>query len=217
MKISLIYRKILAEFFGTFCIAFIGLGTIYFSDDANEIVIAIAFGFAVSSAIFTLGHISGGHFNPAVSLAMLIDKRLSVKEFFIYVVSQFSGALFGILLLLVGAPEVEVFSGLNDFHIILFFEMFITYVFVYVILAVSQRKHLKNQIGFIVGFTLTGLIIMSFSVSGGGLNPAVIFSALLMNQGLQFYLPYLLGTMIGSSLAAISYKMLKFKDKDTIE
>ena len=87
----------------------------------------------------------------------------------------------------------------------------------YVILAVSQRKHLKNQIGFIVGFTLTGLIIMSFSVSGGGLNPAVIFSALLMNQGLQFYLPYLLGTMIGASLAAISYKMLKFKDKDTIE
>ena len=205
MKIPLLVRKSLAEFFGTFMIVFIGLGTIYFSTDANTLTIAFEFGFAVMTGIFTLGHISGGQFNPAVSTAMLIDKRLSIKEYAVYILSQFAGAMFGLLLLLVAGPDVPKFVAPNTNLVIVFFEMFVTYIFVYVILAVSQRKLFASHVALIIGLTLTGL------------NPAVIFAALLMNQGLSVYLYYLLGTVSGATLAALTYKLLKFKDDQTTE
>ena len=217
MKITLLIRKSLAEFFGTFMIVFIGLGTIYFTSDANTLTIAFAFGFAVMTGIFTLGHISGGQFNPAVSTAMLIDKRLSVKEYVVYVLSQFAGALFGLLLLLVANPNVPRFIAPNSNLVIVLFEMFVTYIFVYVILAVSQRKLFASHVALIIGLTLTGLILVSAQVTGAALNPAVIFAALLMNQGLSVYLYYLVGTVSGAILAALTYKLLKFKDDQTTE
>lgn len=217
MKIPLLIRKSLAEFFGTFMIVFIGLGTLYFTPDVNTLMIALAFGLAVAAGIFTLGHISGGNFNPAVSTAMLIDKRLTLKEFIVYIVSQFAGALFGLALLLVASPEVSQFVVPNSIVVIIFFEMFVTYVFVYVILAVSQRKLFAPHVAFIIGFTLVGLILVSANVTGAALNPAVIFAALLMNQGLGTYFAYFIGTVSGAVLAALTYKVLKFKDDQTIE
>lgn len=217
MKIPLLVRKSLAEFFGTFMIVFIGLGTIYFTSDANTLTIAFAFGLAVMAGIFTLGHISGGHFNPAVSTAMLIDKRVSIKEYVVYVLSQFAGALFGLLLLLVANPNVPQFVAPNTHLVIVLFEMFVTYIFVYVILAVSQRKLFAPHVALIIGLTLTALIFVSAEVTGAALNPAVIFASLLMNQGLNVYLYYLIGTVSGAILAALTYKLLKFKDDQTIE
>lgn len=217
MNISLLVRKSLAEFFGTFMLVFIGLGTVYFASDANTLTVALAFGFAVTAGIFTLGHISGGHFNPAVSTAMLIDKRLSLKEFAVYVVSQFAGALFGLSLLLVATPEVTEYVAPNSNLVIILFEMFVTYIFVYVILAVSQRKLFAPHVAIIVGLTLTALILVSASVTGAALNPAVIFAALLMNQGLGTYVAYFIGTVSGAVLAALTYKVLKFKDDQTVE
>jgi len=217
MDIPIIIRKSLAEFFGTFMIVFIGLGTIYFNPDASVLTIAIAFGLAVAAGIFTLGHISGGQFNPAVSTAMLLDKRLTLKEYVVYVVSQFAGALFGLLLLLVASPQVTTFVAPNSNVVIIFFEMFVTYVFVYVILAVSQRKLFSPFAGLIVGLTLVGLILVSANVTGAALNPAVIFAALLMNQGLGSFVFYLVGTISGAILAALTYKLLKFKDDQTKE
>jgi aquaporin Z len=217
MKIPLLMRKSFAEFFGTFMIVFIGLGTVYFASDANTLTVALAFGLAVAAGIFTLGHISGGQFNPAVSTAMLIDKRLTLKEFAVYVVSQFAGALFGLALLLVASPEVDAFVAPNTDIVIILFEMFVTYVFVYVILAVSQRKHFAPHVAFIIGLTLVGLILVSASVTGAALNPAVIFAALLMSQGLHVYFAYLIGTLSGAVLAALTYKVLKFKDDQTVE
>jgi aquaporin Z len=217
MNLSLLVRKSLAEFFGTFILVFIGLGTVYFASDANTLTVALAFGLAVTAGIFALGHISGGHFNPAVSTAMLIDKRLTLKEFAVYVISQFAGALFGLALLLVASPEVSDFVAPNTNVVIILFEMFVTYVFVYVILAVSQRKLFASHVAIIVGLTLTALILVSAAVTGAALNPAVIFAALLMNQGLGTYFAYLVGTILGAVLAALTYKVLKFKDDQTVE
>jgi aquaporin Z len=217
MNLSLLVRKSLAEFFGTFLLVFIGLGTVYFASDANTLTVALAFGLAVTAGIFALGHISGGHFNPAVSTAMLIDKRLTLKEFAVYVISQFAGALFGLALLLVASPEVSAFVAPNTNVVIILFEMFVTYVFVYVILAVSQRKLFASHVAIIVGLTLTALILVSAAVTGAALNPAVIFAALLMNQGLGTYFAYLVGTILGAVLAALTYKVLKFKDDQTVE
>ena len=104
-------RKYIAEFLGTALIVFIGTGAVLFStidkSGFSAISIALAFGFAIMAAIYAFGDVSGGHFNPAVSFAMAINKRLSWNNFGGYVISQILGAIFGsALVLFMAAPFV---------------------------------------------------------------------------------------------------------------
>jgi aquaporin Z len=214
--LTLNVRKALAELFGTFVLVFTGFSAIYFSG-AGLVGISLAFGLALAGAIFALGHISGAHFNPAVSLAMLIDKRLSVKEFAIYVVSQLAGAALAavVVFLIAGAPTgtaVASDEGLKVFA----YEVILTFVFVYVILSASQRKTYLPIIGLVVGLTLTSLILAGGGVSGAALNPAAALAPTLFGNAQPIaYLVVAAGTLVGGALAAVVYKFLKHTDEKT--
>ncbi len=214
--LTLNVRKALAEFFGTFVLVFTGFSAVYFAN-AGLVGVALAFGLGIAGAIFALGHISGAHFNPAVSLAMLIDKRLSVKEFFIYVVSQVFGSALGavIVFLVAGAPTGLATSG-ADALVVFGYEVVLTFIFVYTILAVSQRKTYLPIIGFVVGLTLASLIVAGGNVSGAALNPAAALAPTLFgNIEVVGYLVIAAGTLVGGALAALVYKVLKFTDEQT--
>jgi len=214
--LTLNVRKALAEFFGTFVLVFTGFSAVYFAQ-AGTVGVALAFGLALAGAIFALGHISGGHFNPAVSLAMLIDKRLSFKEFAIYVVSQLLGSALAavVVFLVAGAPTGLATSGADALKVFAY-EVVLTFIFVYVILAASQRKPLLPIIGFIVGLTLAGLILAGAGVSGAALNPAAALAPTLFgNIEPVGYLVVAAGTLVGGALAAFVYKALKFTDEHT--
>ena len=88
-------RKYIAEFLGTFMLVFFGTGSVVYSAITTQspITIGLSFGLALAVAIYAFGHISGGHFNPAVSLSMAIQKRLSWVEFVGYVLAQLIGAI----------------------------------------------------------------------------------------------------------------------------
>lgn len=214
--LTLNVRKALAEFFGTFVLVFTGFSAVYFAQ-AGNVGIALAFGLGLAGAIFALGHISGGHFNPAVSLAMLIDKRLSFKEFAIYVVSQLLGSALAavVVFLVAGAPTGTATAGADALKVFAY-EVVLTFIFVYVILAASQRKPLLPIIGFIVGLTLAGLILAGAGVSGAALNPAAALAPTLFgNVEPVGYLVVAAGTLVGGALAAFVYKALKFTDEHT--
>lgn len=110
-------RKYIAELLGTALIVFVGTGAVVFttaSRSASTFTIAMAFAFAIMAAIYAFGDISGGHFNPAVSFAMAINKRLSWNNFIGYVVSQVLGAILGSsLVLLMLVPYVKTESVLS--------------------------------------------------------------------------------------------------------
>ena len=224
MNITITVRKFLAEFYGTFILIFIGTGSIALNPSADLITIAFAFGFAVMLAIYTIGHISGAHLNPAVSLALVLDRRLSWRDFGIYLLAQLLGALFASLTLLLGSG-LELFQGLGPTGFapntpaltIIIIEMFLTFILVYLVLAASQRKSLQPFLGLIIGLSLVGLILVGGPLTGASLNPvrSVIPALLEGGEALQQVWVYIVGPMLGSVLAVIFYRFLKFTDKDT--
>jgi aquaporin Z len=202
-------RRSLAEFFGTFMLVFAGTSAAMFAGD-GLLAVALAFGLVIAAGIYAVGHISGGHFNPAVSLAMLIDGRLSWKEFAYYVVSQLGGAAFGaVVVFLIGGASTDASPLAVEAWVVIAYEVVLTYIFVYTILSVSKRKELGSFVGLIVGFTLAALILAGGAVSGAALNPAGAFGPALFVEGaFANYWLYAVGTFTGAGLAALTYKFL---------
>jgi aquaporin Z len=224
MNIPITIRKFLAEFYGTFILVFIGTGSIAFNPNADLITVAFAFGLAVILAIYTIGHISGAHLNPAVSLAMVLDRRLSWTDFGIYLLGQILGAFFASLTILMGSG-LALFQGLGSTTfemntsvvMVILIEMFLTFMLVYLILAASQRKSLQPFLGLIIGLSLVGLILVGGPVTGASFNPVRSLIPALLEGGisLQQAWVYVVGPLLGSMLAVIFYRLLKFTDKDT--
>jgi len=225
MKLTLTVRQFLAEFYGTFILVFVGTGSIAFGLGQNLLGVAFAFGTGALIAIYTIGHISGAHLNPAVSLAMVLDRRMTWKQMGLYVVAQTLGAFFASLTLLMGS-DADAYLGLGSSGFaaptsiitVIIFEMFLTFILVYTVLATSQRKALQPLMGFIVAFTLVGLILVGGPITSASLNPIRSLAPALLEGGnaLEQLWVYLVGPILGSILAAIFYRFLKFKDQDTI-
>ena len=113
------FKKYIAEFLGTLFLVFFacGIACVTKAGEGNDglftIVVALGFGLTLIACIYTIGNISGSHVNPAVSLAMLIDGRMSFVEFIGYIVAQFLGAIAGAALLLIFVPKTPL--GTNGF------------------------------------------------------------------------------------------------------
>lgn len=221
-SISLIFRQFLAEFYGTFILVLVGTGSLAFGLGNNLLGVAFAFGTGAMIAIYTVGHISGAHLNPAVTLAMYLDKRMPIKTLLVYVIAQILGACFASLTLLI-ASQTDIYTGLGasgvdvsqiPLWVAFVFEMFLTFILVYTILAISQRKSLQSFIGLIVVFLLVGLILVGGPISSAGLNPARSLAPAIFTGGeaLNQLWVYILGPLSGSVLAVIFYRFLKFEE-----
>jgi aquaporin Z len=226
MQIPLWIRQALAEFYGTFILVFIGTGSIAFGVGDSLLSVAFAFGFGAMIAIYTVGHISGAHLNPVVSLAMVLDRRMGWKTFAIYLIAQTSGAFFASLTLLIGSgTDAFVGLGVSSFTepttamVVIIFEMFLTFILVYLVLAVSQRRSLQPFLGLIVAFTLVGLILIGGPISSASLNPIRSLAPALLTGGealLQLWV-FILGPTLGAILAVLFYRFFKHTDSDTIK
>ena len=120
-------KKGIAECLGTLVLVFIACGVGALFGGSNLVATALAFGLSVVAMAYSIGKISGCHINPAVSVAMLINKRITLKEFIVYIVSQFIGAILGAALLYVvfkqftfkGSEIINVTGlGTNSFGVV---------------------------------------------------------------------------------------------------
>ena len=205
-------QKYVAEFIGTFMLVFAGTGAVVLAK-GDPLTIGLAFGLAITIMAYAFGNVSGGNFNPAVSLAMVINSRLSISEFIGYVVSQFLGAIAAsaIIKTLVGDLGLATNQlGQTDFPKIsagtaFWVEILITFIFVLVILMVtSDRLGNANLAPLAIGLTLAFLIIVALNLTGGSLNPARSFGPAIMAGGsaLSHYWVYLLAPLVGAAIAA---------------
>ncbi|WP_414840920.1 MIP/aquaporin family protein [Enterococcus saccharolyticus] len=156
-------RKYCAEFIGTFVLVFLGTGTVAIANTGETAIgylgIGLAFGLAVTIMACAVGGVSGGNFNPAVSLAMMLNKRLEVKDGIFYIISQFLGAIaasgvLSIFMNALGLPKDGF--GQTDFPNItagqaFLFEAIITFLFVFVILMVTSKKYGNAGLAPLVG------------------------------------------------------------------
>jgi len=221
-----IMKKYISEFIGTAVLVLFGCGSAAIAGETlGTLGIALAFGLSIVAMAYVIGNISGCHINPAVSLAMLIDGRMTAKEFAIYVVSQVLGAIAGIGILYVlmvnsGFDIVTQGLGANGFgdasavgiNMIgaIITEVVLTFVFIYTILGVTADENKSAVAGIVIGLTLTFVHIMGIPLTGTSVNPARSLAPALFLGGtaLAQVWVFIVAPFIGSALAAVVYKFL---------
>jgi MIP family channel proteins len=213
-----------AEFIGTFALILLGAG----SACANAISggalgvtgIALAHGLTIMVMAYSLGHVSGGHFNPAVTVPMLITKRIEPGKAVLYIAAQLAGAAAAGLLLGKLHPELvgeAPFLGACDLFNTSFaggvaIEAVLTFFLVTVIwgLAVDPRSP-KPAVGLAIGLTITACILMGGPSTGASLNPARAFGPALAANHWANHLVYWIGPILGGSAAGLLYENVFLK------
>lgn len=169
--------KVVAEAIGTFALIFIGAGSIVVGADLTGV--ALAHGLVIGVMVCAVGHISGGHFNPAVTFGFWITKRLPTVDAVAYWLGQFSAAIIAALLLKAALPVEGTLGrtvpapGVGDGQALLI-EFILTFFLGWVIFAVAvdDRGTMAVVAGLPIGFVITFDILMGGPLTGGSMNPA---------------------------------------------
>ncbi|MGY3743649.1 MIP/aquaporin family protein [Leuconostoc inhae] len=235
-------RKYIAEFLGTFILVFVGTGSVVYSaaTSSSPLTIALAFGLALAVAIYAFGNISGGHFNPAVSLSMALQKRLTWTEFVGYVIAQLIGAIVasaavygGVSAYLKSPTVVQALSGqkmsVSQFVNLaglgqtnfadgqtlaaFLFELVLTFLFILVISIVTKLANVPAPL--IIGLWLSALLIVALPITGGAFNPARALAPAIFVQGkaLGHVWVYVVANLLGGVLAAYAANFFNKEEK----
>ena len=228
-------RKYLSELFGTFWLVFGGCGSALFAAGIPDLGIgylgvALAFGLTVVTMAYAVGHISGGHFNPAVSFGLLAGGRFSAKELLPYVIAQLAGAFVaGALLYLIvngnampyvidntkaGAFAANGYGELSPhgYTLVAAFlaEFILTAFFLVVIMGATDKFANGKFAGLAIGLSLTLIHLISIPITNTSVNPARSTSQALIAGGAyvqQLWL-FWVAPIAGAIVGGLSYRML---------
>lgn len=205
-------RPLVAEFIGTFVLVFAGCGAIAVGT-ASPAAVALAFGLAIAVMVYALGHVSGAHFNPAVSIGFAIGRHFPWPRVAAYVVAQVGGAASAALLLrltLGPAVPLGVTAPSGSSGQALIWEIVLSFVLMLVITAVATDVRAVGEAAALaIGGTVTLGALVGGPVSGASMNPARSLGPALVSGDLASLWIYLLGPVVGASLAALVYGYLR--------
>jgi len=214
------WQRYAAEAYGTFVLVLLGTGAILASG-GDYLVIALAFGLALVAGLYTVGRVSGGHFNPAVSLGMFLDKRIGLNDLMAYWVAQLAGAVVASLALAYLASKAAVAStvttlgGLEVFKGLLG-EAILTAVFVMVILTVTKNGP-SNAKFMGIGITLAVVHLAGIGFTGSSVNPARSFAPALVGGAWTDFWVYVVGPLVGAVIAWVLYKVIVTGDTNLMD
>jgi aquaporin TIP len=215
-------RRAVAEFVGTFALIFVGAGSIMTAagpaDQSPLLPAALAHGLVIAVFASAVGHISGAHFNPAVTLGFLVTRRMAPSLALVYWLAQFTAAVAGALLLRwiypaelrdglhLGAPFLEGVSGAQGFAI----EALLTFFLVWVIFACAAdpRGTFKAIAGLAIGFTISLDVLMGGPLTGAAMNPARAFGPELVRNFWDDAWVYYTAPLLGAAVAGLLYDRL---------
>ena len=222
-KGNLVMKKFFAEVIGTFMLVFIGTGAVVFgngTEGLGHLGIALSFGLSIVAAAYSIGTVSGAHLNPAVSIAMFVNKRLSSKDLINYIAAQVVGAVLAsatVLFLLSNSGmstaslgENALAKGVTPFGGFLF-EVIASFIFILVIMTVTSATKGNGKIaGLVIGLSLTLIILVGLNITGLSVNPARSLAPALFVGGaaLKQIWIFILAPIVGGILAAIVAKNL---------
>jgi MIP family channel proteins len=221
-------QKLTAEFLGTFALVFFGEGAIcadqylHSTGGIGLLAIALAHGLAIAIMVSALGHISGGHFNPAVTIGFWVTKRLNTPDVIMYWVAQLAGAIAAAFLLkavipeetwravALGTPElVRDFPRLSGMVL----EAVATFFLVLMVFAtaVDEKGTFRSIAGFGIGLSIALGILVIGPFTGGALNPASALGPALASSHWANWGVYWVGPLAGGFLAGLLYDSLYLK------
>ncbi|CAI8616670.1 unnamed protein product [Vicia faba] len=217
-------QKVIAEVIGTYFLIFAGCcvvvlnkvgeskGTITFPG------IAVTWGLSVMILVYSLGHISGAHFNPAVTISFAVYRQFPLKQVPMYIVAQLLGAILasGTLCLLFDLDEKSFFgtipAGSNVQSLV--FEMLASFLLMFVISAVSTDNRAIGELaGIAVGMTIIIDVFVAGPISGASMNPARSIGPALVMHVYSGLWVYIVGPFVGTFLGSSAYNLIRFTDK----
>ncbi|MFT3902256.1 MAG: aquaporin Z [Niabella sp.] len=222
-------KKYIAEFIGTFWLVLGGCGTAVFAATFPEtgvgfLGVALAFGLTVLTGAYALGHISGGHFNPAVTIGLWTGGRISAKEVLPYIIAQIAGGIVAATVLYFvvtgNGSEIGGFAangygehspGKYSMTAAILTELVMTFMFLIVILGATDSKAPAGFAGIAIGLALTLIHLISIPITNTSVNPARSISQALFVGGWalsQLWL-FIVIPIIGAALAGAVYRYLK--------
>jgi len=209
-------RRSVAEFVGTFTLIFVGAGSVIYGDIVG---VALAHGLAIAVMVSAVGLISGGFFNPAITIAFVVTRRISGTLAGLYLVVQLGAAALAALLLRwvlpanartgshLGAPLLGtgVTSGKG-----VAVEAVLTFFLVWVVFAtaVDPRGTFKQIAGLAIGFTIALDVLMGIGLTGAAMNPARAFGPQLVADHWGHFWVWYVGPIAGGAIAALVYEGL---------
>jgi aquaporin TIP len=210
-------RRGAAEFIGTFALIFVGAGSVAFARTLTDI--ALAHGLVIAVFVSALAFVSGGHFNPAITLGFLVTKRIAPVLAVWYWIVQFGAAAIAALLLKwvlptaienqahLGAPSLGGGIGSGAAVVV---EAVLTFFLVFVVFAtaVDARGAFKQIAGLAIGFTITFDILMGGVLTGAMMNPARAFGPQLVANSWSHWWVWYIGPFAGGVIAASLYELL---------
>ena len=212
-------QRAAAEFVGAFTLIFVGVGAIAATAGGDLVAIAFAHGLAIAVMVSAVGHISGGHFNPAVTLGFLLTGRLSTAHAILYWIAQLAGAVVAALAISwllpnavtdpvsLGIPALGDGVGAAQGAVI---EGILTFFLVWVVFATAAdpRGTFASIAGLAIGLTITLDILMGGAFTGAAMNPARAFGPELVDGNWTNAWVWYVGPLIGGAVAAIAYQWL---------
>ncbi len=223
------FKKYFAECLGTLILVVFGCGVAIVTGCGTEaggmaatLATAVAFGLVIVAMAYSIGSISGCHINPAVSIAMLVSGKMSVKDFIGYVIAQCIGAIAGAAILglifgfgggfgangLVSASTPAIAIGKS-----LAVEIMLTAVFVFAILGVTSSGDFSRISGVVIGFSLILVHLLGIGLTGTSVNPARSLGPAIFAGGdaLRNVWVFIVGPLVGGVLAALVWRFLAGK------
>ncbi len=224
-------KKYVCEFIGTAVLVLFGCGSAAIAGGVlGTLGIALAFGLSVVAMYYVIGNISGCHVNPAVSLAMLINKKMDAKDFICYVIAQILGAIAGIAILYtiminsgleidvqgLGANGFDTASSVNLSMIgAIITEVVLTFVFIFTVLGVTSDEKKSSVTGIVIGLALALVHIVGIPLTGTSVNPARSLAPALFlgGEALEQVWVFIVAPLVGAALVAVAYKFLAKKEE----
>ena len=214
-------KKYIAELIGTCVLVLCGCGVAAVTGCNGEangsyVLTAMAFGLVIVAMAYSIGQISGCHINPAVSLAVFINKGLDTRDFIGYLVAQCIGAFAGAAILSILIDKNTYGLGANGLYngnagLSILVEVVLTFIFVLAVLGATHKLEYSRVAGLVIGGSLTLVHLLGIFFTGTSVNPArSLGPALLMGgDSLAAVWVFIVGPLIGGALAAICWRVLQ--------
>ncbi|MDF0543199.1 aquaporin Z [Sphingobium sp. H39-3-25] len=224
-------NRAIAEFLGTFWLVFGGCGSAVIAAGFPEVGIgllgvALAFGLTVVTMAYAVGHISGGHFNPAVTLGLWAGGRFAAKDIPVYIIAQVLGgiaAAFALYTIARGAPDFALASsglaangfgegspGGYDLVSCFLAEVLLTFFFLFIIMGATSIKAPVGIAPLAIGLALTLIHLISIPITNTSVNPARATGPAIVEGGLALQQLWLfwVAPVIGGLLGGFAYRTL---------
>lgn len=210
-------QKSLAEFVGTFALVFAGCGSLMVSErfpgSIHGAAVPVVFGLVVAAMVYAVGHISGAHFNPAVTVAFAAARHFPAKDVLAYCAAQFAGALAAAGVLAVILPQGRIFGAAIPAVAALpafLMEMLLAFFLMFVITAVAtDTRAVGTMAGSAIGATVMLCAFVGGPVTGASMNPARWLAPALFQGEVRFFAVYLIAPFAGTCAGALAYELMR--------